>query len=374
MWCNSGKKVSHGATDGAQQGWSQMKKTPRAENRRSQCLSGSVRDLTASSRRRAFSLVELLLAMAVLSLLVVLASSMIGAIQNIWTRTTAKTEQFRAARQALETISSRLSQATLNPYWVVFTDSSGNPTRYERQSDLRFLAGPASSVSSLAASGTGSAIFFQSPTGFSSQNAARLNSALNTWGYFVEYGPDSAFRPDFLTLPQRNRFRLIEFTDPSDQLQVFKNTSGKPTYVGREWFSTPLGIAGNRRVLAENIVAVVVLPRLSSVEDATGVSLAPEFVYDSTSTISDKKLNPRHQLPPIVDLAVVAIDEQSAQRITWPSSPPDFGGAALFKKAENMEADLETLRSNIAALGLSARVFRTSVPIPAARWSTEQSN
>ena len=332
-------------------------------------------DYSHARRSGAFSLIELLLAMAVLSLLVVLASSMIGAIQNIWTRTTAKTEQFRAARQALETISSRLSQATLNPYWVVFTDSSGNPTRYERQSDLRFLAGPASSVSSLAASGTGSAIFFQSPTGFSSQNAARLNSALNTWGYFVEYGPDSAFRPDFLTLPQRNRFRLIEFTDPSDQLQVFKNTSGKPTYVGREWFSTPLGIAGNRRVLAENIVAVVVLPRLSSVEDATGVSLAPEFFYDSSnSTISDKKLNPRHQLPPIVDLAVVAIDEQSAQRITWPSSPPDFGGAALFQKAENMEADLETLRSNIAALGLSARVFRTSVPIPAARWSTEQSN
>ncbi len=331
-------------------------------------------DSSHARRSGAFSLIELLLAMAVLSLLVVLASSMISAIQNTWTRTTAKTEQFRAARQALETISSRLSQATLNPYWVVSTDGSGNPTRYERQSDLRFLTGAAKSVSSFAAEGTGSAIFFQSPTGFSSQNAARLNSALNTWGYLVEYGPDSAYRPDFLTLPQRNRFRLIEFTDPSDQLQVFKNTSGTPAYVGREWFSTPLGIAGNRRVLADNIVAVVVLPRLSSVDDTIGVALAPEFVYDSTKTNLDKKLNPRHQLPPIVDLAVVAMDEQSAQRITWPSSPPDFGGAALFKKAENMEADLETLRSNIAALGLSARVFRTSVPIAAARWSTEQSN
>ena len=39
-----------------------------------------------------------------------------------------------------------------------------------------------------------------------------------------------------------------------------------------------------------------------------------------------------------------------------------------------METDLETLRKNIDGKGLSARIFRTSVPISAARWSTEQAN
>lgn len=318
--------------------------------------------------------------MAVLSLLVVLAATMINSIQSVWKNTSARAEQYRAARQGLETIAARLSQATLNPYWVVQTNVSGVPVRYERQSDLRFLAGQvaglASSLPALAQ--PGGAIFFQAPTGYSTNSAARLDAALNTWGYFVEYGSDAGYRPAFLASAgavARNRFRLMEFLDPSDNLQVFQNTSGNQAYTGKEWFSTPLGTAGNRRVLAENIVAVVALPRLSSGEDPSGVALAPGFSYDSTASNAVPKLNPRHQLPPIVDLAVVAIDEQSAKRITWGSSPPDFyEGQRLFEEPAKMEADLETLRKNIAKKGLSARVFRTSVPIAAARWSTEQTN
>jgi len=326
-------------------------------------------------KRAAFSLIELLISLAVLSVLVVLAASLIGTIQDVWKRSSARTEQFRSARQALETISARLSQATLNPYWVVQTNASGVPVRYERQSDLRFLTAQAPTLTALAQ--PGGALFFQAPTGYSSNSTSRLDAALNTWGYFVEYGSDAGFRPAFLAtagLPARNRFRLMEFLDPSDELQVFKNTSGNSTYTGRDWFSTPLATAGNRRVLAENIVALVVLPRLSSMEDPTGIALAPGFTYDSIIVKTDPKLNPRHQLPPIVDIAVVAIDEQSARRITWSTAPPDFGASALFQNPSNMEADLEELRANIADKGLSARVFRTSVPISAARWSTEQAN
>lgn len=328
-----------------------------------------------ASAHAAFSLIELLISLAVLSVLVVLAASLIGAIQDVWKRSSARTEQFRSARQALETISSRLSQATLNPYWVVQTNSSGVPVRYERQSDLRFLSGRGPIVTTL--SQPGSALFFQAPTGYSSNNTSSLDAALNTWGYFVEYGSDAGIRPPFLTgagVPERNRFRLMEFLDPSDDLQVFRNTSGNATYTGRQWYSTPLATVSKRRVLAENIVAIVALPRLSGAEDSTGVALAPGFLYDSTLTSADPELNPKNQLPPIVDVAVVAIDEQSARRITWATTPPDFGASALFQDPSNMEADLEKLRSNIAAQGLSARVFRTSVPIAAARWSTEQKN
>ena len=75
-----------------------------------------------------------------------------------------------------------------------------------------------------------------------------------------------------------------------------------------------------------------------------------------------------------MDVAVVTISETTANRITWGSTPPDFGTSELFQNSANMDADLETLRSNIEAMNLSARVFRTSVPISAARWSTEQKN
>lgn len=344
-----------------------------------------------ASPSAAFSLIELLISLAVLSVLVVLAASLIGAIQDVWKRSSARTEQFRSARQALETISSRLSQATLNPYWVVQTNASGVPVRYERQSDLRFLTGNAvSTIGSTVGSGTivpGSAVFFQAPTGyFTNNSASSLNAALNTWGYYVEYGPDSS-RPPFIStsiIPTKNRFRLVEFIDPSDGLTIFSKTSGKSAYNGKDWFTDPLATTGNRRVLADNIVAFVALPRLSSVEDRSvgQVGLSPQFSYDSTSTNAVPITNStgtlvqhiiRHQLPPIVDIAVVAIDEQSARRITWGSSPPVFG-TNLFQIATMMETDLETLRKNIDAQGLSARVFRTSVPISAARWSTEQNN
>ena len=325
-------------------------------------------------------MIELLVSMAVLSVLVVLAASLIGAIQNVWKLSSARTEQFRSSRQALETVTARLSQGTLNPYWSL--DSTTNPTRYERQSELRFFAGPAiSTIGSTLGTGTiapGSAIFFQAPTGYFSSNStdSNLNASLNTWGYFVEYGPDS-YRPPFISssiIPTRNRFRLMEFIEPSDNLSVFSKTSGNSTYAGKDWFTSPLGTAGNRRVLAENIVAFVALPRLSSTEDATGTALSSNYTYDSTASNSTPKLNPKHQLPPIVDIAVVAISETTANRITWGSTPPDFGTSTLFQNAANMDADLETLRSNIEKKNLSARVFRTSVPISAARWSTEQKN
>ena len=312
-----------------------------------------------------FTLVELLVAMAILGLVVVLSATMIGHIQKVWEHTTARTEQFQKARQALQTISGRLSQATLNPYWRVETNSSGTPVRYARQSDLRFLSGPAASLTTIAGPASGSAVFFQAPTGFSSQSAAQLVNALNTWGYFIEYGSDApSYRPPFLSstgVAPKNRFRLIEFTDPSDKLQIFKYTSGAPAYSGKDWFSAPLATQANRRVLADNIVALVVLPRLPAVDD-------------STKRNGNKALNPRHQLPPIVDLAVVALDDRSVRRIEWGSTAPDFGAGSLFLLPANLDADLNTLRNNLAARGLNAAVFRISVPIAAGRWSTEQSN
>ena len=329
-----------------------------------------------------FTLVELLVAMAVLGLVVVLSATMIGHIQKVWEHTTARTEQFQKARQALQTISGRLSQATLNPYWRVETNElTGNPVRYARQSDLRFLSGPAASLTTIAARDSGSALFFQAPTGFSSQNAAQLDNALNTWGYFIEYGSDApAYRPEFLSttgVAAKNRFRLIEFTDPSDMLQIFKYTSGAPAYSGKDWFSAPLATQANRRVLADNIVALVVLPRLPAVDYLNNPKkspLSPGYLYDSTQTNADPTLNPRHQLPPIVDLAVVALDERSARRIEWGSTAPDFDMDELFLEPADLDADLNTLRNNLAARGLNAAVFRISVPIAAARWSTEQSN
>jgi uncharacterized protein (TIGR02599 family) len=327
---------------------------------------------------RAFTLLELLVSTALLIILVGITVGIISATQGVWRRASAQVEQFRAARQEFGSVASRIAQATLNPYWTVTQDAQGQPVRYERASELRFRLGTASALVPGAAEG-GSAVFFQSPTGFFSDGSGDLGAALNAWGYFVEYGSDKSYRPAFLAaagVPERYRFRLIEFLDPSDKLTLFTYTSGSSSYAGSEWFSSPLGIAGRKRILAENMIALVALPKPSSLEDPTGYALAPDMNYDSTTRLPNPALNPRNQLPPVLEIAAVVVSERSAERMTWGNSPPDLGSdfSPLFRQAELMDSDLATLRDAPLAKGLDARIFRQSVPLPAARWSTEQTN
>jgi len=49
-------------------------------------------------------------------LLLLILVSMTNAIRNTWSHTTAAAEQFRDAREAFESITRKLSQATLNTY------------------------------------------------------------------------------------------------------------------------------------------------------------------------------------------------------------------------------------------------------------------
>lgn len=323
-----------------------------------------------------FTLLELLLAITILTMIVLLSSNLIEATRSLWEKTSAQIEQFRVGRQVFETVTRRVSQAVLNPYWAVKYDTANLPQRYERASELRFLVEPASALPG-AAPGTGTALFFQAPTGYNSLGSDDLSESLNTWGYFIEYGPDTAYRPDFLSgagVPTRYRFRLIELLDPSDNLVLFSKTSGFPDYAGQDWFQTPLAKAARKRELASNVIALVVLPKLSSVEDSTGTELALKFTYDSTVRKSDPKTNPRNQLPPAIEVAMVVISEKSANRVNWGPTPPSFIPTDLFTDASQIDQDLETLRAALADKGLKARVLRATIPIVAARWSTEQSN
>jgi len=322
-------------------------------------------------------MLELLVAMTLLLLVVGLSAGILSATQDVWKRVSSQTEQQRGARQSLDTVSRRIAQAVLNPYWsVVYDNTTGQPRRFERTSELRFLVSPASSIVSTAAE-AGTAIFFQSPTGYFSDGSGELGSALNTWGYFIEYGSDQSYRPAFLAstgVPEQNRFRLIEFLDPSDNLEVFRRTSGKPDYEGSEWFKTPLASPLRKRILAENVLAFVVLPRLSSLEDPSGVALASNYTYDTTKRNPDKRLNPRNQLPPVVEIAAVVLDSRSIAKISWGTSPPDLGIAMnnLFKDPAKLDADLEAVRLALKQKNLEARIFRQTIPIPSARWSIEQ--
>ena len=89
----------------------------------------------------AFSLVELLVAVTITAMLLLMVVQVLGSTQRAWKNTRSSVGSFRDARQAFETITRRISQATLNSYWGY--DNPAAPTTYLRQSELHFVCGPA---------------------------------------------------------------------------------------------------------------------------------------------------------------------------------------------------------------------------------------
>lgn len=342
-------------------------------------------------KRRGFTLVELLLSMTVLSILMLVIVQVTSQTSNVWRNTTAKADQFREARDAFESITRNLSQATLNTYYDYFNAAGQRrtqanaatfiPAKYGRYSELKFQVGATSTLlGSSADRQPGHAVFFQAPLGFSNENTnTALNSLLNTWGYFVDFRPDTD-RPSFVPGSTRYRFRLVEYMQPTEQLKIFDDPA--------KWLDdAKVANSPRTHVLASNIIALFILPKLPAkgpandpTVDPTGAKLAPKYDYDSTTTGSaatnGAEYNSLNQLPPLVEVTMVAIDEASAMKLErqYGNSPPNFGLSAMFKDASptKREHDLEALSGYLTAHGISFRVFSTEVSLRGAKWSREQ--
>ena len=363
-----------------------------------------MKTISIKSRSAGFTLIELIVSMGIMLMLMLVLVSITDATQKTWTNTTGKVEQFRAAKDAFEALTRRISQATLNTYYDY--DSPTTPTKYQRQSELRFISGP-----NLAGKSTSTpprpthSIFFQAPLGFFATTSTTnpldvLPNLLNTWGFYLEFGSDKTFRPDFINNmtnppPDRYRFRLVEMMEPSELQALYSYTSGKPTYTGLDWFTAPLGNSSvPKRAIAENVIALMFLPKLSPSDIAglnkaggkyTDASLAPAYLYDSTgtgmTTTSDANLNPKNQLPPVVRVTMVAIDEASAARWQnfYGTSAPDTIQPQWFTDASQYDTDLGWLKRQLNGefdlkQKANYRIFTTEVSIKAAKWSRAQTN
>ena len=344
---------------------------------------------------QAFTLIELLVAMTILCLLGVLLLSMVGNISSLSKRSREQVESFQGARSGFESLTRNLSQATLNTYWDYYDSASnpassasynGTPARYDRQSELHFRSGPCSNVLTPAtpANYPTHAVFFQIPGGYSATNTLKtLTTTLNAVGFFIEFGSDNSLRPDFLSnstsINERYRYRLMQMQQPTESLQIYS------TNTGTAWFTNPLASAVRPvNVLAENVVALVIIPKLSETEDPSNVALVTNnYNYDSRATKSYSATSASgttisgttlHQLPPLVEVIMVALDETSAQRAAASSgtNAPDFGQSTLFTQITNyagLTNDLDTLENTLRSRGMIFRTYRTVVGIRGSKWS-----
>lgn len=332
----------------------------------------------------AFSLIELLTATAILMLLLGVIFLAVSETGKIWQRSRDKMGAFEEARSAFETLTRTLGQATLNTYYEYFDTSgfpasnpafSGTPARYGRQSDLHFLVGK--SQAPLVAGQTTHAVFFQAPLGETGKDYEALGTLLNACGYFVRFGDDGSTsslsgRPSFLdtAIPAQYRYRLFSLSQPAEDLSIFKSP-------GKQWFTDPLAQSPPQvRVLAENVVALVILPKEADSVEASipeAQRIGAGYAYDSrtawSGTVQPASMN---QLCPVIQLAMVVIDETSARRLQGVStSPPNLGFSydGLFSDASKMEDDLQTVASGLSSQRIGYRIFRTEIPLRSARWT-----
>lgn len=363
-----------------------------------------------------FTLVEVLVAGSIVVVIMGVLLAMTDQTQRLVKATSSKVEQFQEARVAFESMTRRLSQATLNTFWdYQYAPNSGIPIGYQRTAELRFHSGTTKDLNQSGGPAgepqPGHCVFFQAPLGMvdDTKKLGSLDHLMNTWGYFLEIGSDSASFPSFLqnVVTPRKRYRLMEFMEPSERLSVY---ASQGDINNTAWFNKSIHqSAATRpaRVLAENIVALVILPRLSLADEkristTTPPILAPNYKYDSTITpatttnsknpndLSATLLDSHNQLPPVVQVIMVAIDEPSARRLedlygTDPylgiSTNPDAFGNKLFTDPASLNdtatgriGDITKIQNLLSSsskpnIRASYRVFSSNVTIKGAKWS-----
>lgn len=416
----------------------------------------------------AFTLVEVLVSTVLIVLLMGLLLSTVSQSQNVMSRTTAKVKQFQAARTAFDSMTRRLSQATLTTYYRAFdsdaTDENATFT-FTRESSLQFLSGPTAPASNgapgvfaapaipnlnqpVAACYPTHSVFFQAPLGFTTEKDPLVtkesvprfrdvDQALVGVGYFIEYGPDPDI-PGFLrtlNYPDRKRFRLMELNVPTERLPIYRRPLDVPADEKRKYRNDPqildrnqLDYTGlidaNRAIvkswirplwlldkddkggplvraavtgstsayrftyaqsMADNVFALVILPKLAARDrkKLNGLDdLAPNYSFDSWRILKKDTPHPQlaardNQLPPILQVTMIVMDEPSAIRMQekYPDKPTEWT-KDLFTTVTTVDKYLDDVAKVEKAIKdevvpINYRIFTTDVVIRGSKWTPD---
>ncbi|XHR30506.1 MAG: hypothetical protein ACFUZC_08075 [Chthoniobacteraceae bacterium] len=380
-------------------------------------------------RRAAFSLVELLVSTIVLLIILIVLFQLMAGLGGIWRSSRGKLSGFQNARSAFSTLNRTLSRATLNAYSdyvdvaekyrTVSNAATFVPAKFMRASELHFISGPAAQGTAASiivpkgdtTTNPGDAVFFQASTGYTDDSGLHdLRRTVNSMGFYIQYGDnDDSILPKWLKplAGASKRFRLLQIIEPTEDLGVYQSTAlGKYDLSWLGAFAAKEDASAARprvrpRVLAEDIPLLIVRPRLSpqdekaiasqlgsTFSDATkGSILCPNYHYDSRAWAPDYPEGQRvkaaavpavranvmrNQLPPIIDLVMVSVDQNSLAHFNQTSDlppPPLRVPTGLFSDSSKLEDDLAIYCKQLVDAKIRFRVFRTAVPVLGAKWT-----
>lgn len=330
-------------------------------------------------RERAFTLIEMMVSCVILMMIMVMLGLILMSSMKVWQKATIQSERARGEREGVR-LDRVLSRATLGAYYEatqkgVFLSPENEktfvPDQYQRYSELRFRSGPASLLGLSSPRGNrivSHAVFFQAPLGIQSDQAPRRISSdlLNTVGFYVEYGDVSEGKPEHVKKNQK-RFRLIQMVEPSDRLSISKftnraaesNKDGR--YQGDQWYKIPLEKESYSYVVAENVLCLALRCHDGGKELNT---------YDYSSVQSG---NFFHDLPPVIEVTMVILDERSAQRIQEEDLVAELGIESLFQNPTAYAFDLTKIQEGLQKKKLNFQLVTYSVEMVNSTWGRPSS-
>jgi uncharacterized protein (TIGR02599 family) len=334
----------------------------------------------SSPRNRAATLPEVLIALAIMLVVMLSVLEFCSAVERAWK--SGEADPYAESESAFETVTRNLASATLESYQD-YADANGAfrtnaavtpnppfvPDHLARRSDLDFVCGPAAGNTGLLAASklttTGSAVFFLAPQGVTQTYAnTGMQRLLNAMGYFVAFGSDNT-APSFVQAPTW-RWRLKQVAQPAELLQIYATTNSTG------WIQQVVPPGATFSTLADNVITLIILPE--NVVNNVTASLTSSFGYDSRDTGNPLTL---HQLPPLLRVVLVAIDETTALRLATlnGTNPPPLVSTNLFQTAteQQLTADLATLDASLTAQGIGHRIFQRDILLPSANWSNTAS-
>lgn len=340
-----------------------------------------------TKRDRAFTLVEVLVGCTVLIMLLGMLVTMTNHTTAIVRTASSRVDAFQSGRMAFDAITQRLSQATMNTYWDYYNASNQRPdpstttgptspanfipTNYGRASDLQFLIQSNGSY--------GQSVFFAAPEAFSADPTKdQTQGLLNGIGYFVQYGSDQNYRPSVVG-KSRYRYRLMQTVQPAENFLVY--ASGTTS----NWVGTGTsGVIGSAWPIADNVIALIVWPRLSVIEDPVGNVISQNYLYNSRVALPASGTFPIQyaQMPPSVQVTMVVIDDPSASRLdTGSTTEPvvinsaltrqNSAGENLFTDVTQYDGDLKILTDALSAAHVNYEVFSSMVSLRESKWSSQ---
>ena len=189
------------------------------------------------------------------------------------------------------------------------------------------------------------------------------------------------------------RYRLMELYQPSQNLSIyFLNPSVAYSGTGSWYYLglNPTSGSAPTIITSENIIALIVRPESATASAAANVSsnnsntnvveIAPNYKSDTkayappNNSPDNYSLLAKNQLPPLVQVTMVAIDADSATRLAaqFGTSAPTLYGSSPFSDVTQYNKDLTALETVLQGYHLNYRVFELEVSVLGAQWSQGQ--